>query len=108
MAPKPGWTTTEFWLTLLTNIVAGLTLLHPGFHLPAGAHVTESWAIVAAGLANGAYSFSRGKVKASAVVNTAGADLTDLATVAANVAELNTTLHTLAAGATPPAGGTLP
>lgn len=63
MGPKPGFKTSEFWLTLAAVAV--------GAFLASGALPSEHWAIKLAGVAASAlaaagYSWSRGKVKAEA------------------------------------------
>lgn len=62
----PGYTTTEFWLTLATNALALVAILHPGYKAPPG--LAQALAAVAAGIGTVAYSFSRGQVKSSAAL----------------------------------------
>lgn len=61
--PKPGWKTTEFWLTLLA---LGLTQLYASG--VTDSHADSSWvkaiAFFAAALTAAGYAVSRGKVKA--------------------------------------------
>lgn len=64
---KPGYTTTEFWLTLLTNLAAAVTLLAPQLGVKLGdPALVKSVAGAAAALATIAYTLSRSKVKAAA------------------------------------------
>jgi hypothetical protein len=64
---KPGYTTTEFWLALLTNLAAGVALLSPqlGVKLSDPATV-QAVSIIAAALANVVYTVARSHVKAAA------------------------------------------
>jgi len=64
----PGYTTTEFWLSLATNVLALITILHPGFQTPPG--LAQALAALAASITTIGYSFSRAAVK-SAVANNA-------------------------------------
>jgi len=68
MTPAPGFTTTEFWLSLATNVLALITILHPGFQTPPG--LAQALAALAASITTIGYSFSRAAVK-SAVANNA-------------------------------------
>jgi hypothetical protein len=52
---KPGWKTTEFWVTTLAT-VGSLTAAVAGF-------VPGPWGLVAAGLSSAAYAISRGIAK---------------------------------------------
>lgn len=65
---KPGYLTTEFWSTqlvhLLTLVSMVLTLTGHTFHDTALTPLVPAAAIVASGLAQGWYSWSRGKLKA--------------------------------------------
>lgn len=49
---KPGWKTTEFWLSLVTSLAA---MLAP--------HVPDQWRAPIAGAAGIAYTISRGLAK---------------------------------------------
>ena len=67
---KPGITTTEFWVTVGTNIVnllaAVLALLHPGFTVkPEVQVVVLAAAPVASGLSAAFYAMSRAHTKAA-------------------------------------------
>lgn len=66
--PKPGFTTTEFWLTVVTDGIAVAALLHPGFKLPDP--VIQVVASAAAAVATAVYTWSRGSVK-NTVINAA-------------------------------------
>lgn len=59
---KPGYRTTEFWLTLLATIVGMLTA--SGAFADAGP-VGKGLALVASALAAAGYSYSRAQVKAA-------------------------------------------
>ena len=71
---KPGWKTSEFWLTKLAMVLGAAMVIAPLF-LPG-----DHWAIQVAGailaaLSSHGYSSSRGKVKAAeafAKANTGG------------------------------------
>jgi hypothetical protein len=67
---KPGWTTTEFWQTLLvqalTAIVAIGTMFRSNFNLDGVQAVVPAVAVLAAALAQAYYSHSRAVVKAAA------------------------------------------
>jgi len=58
---KPGYTTTEFWVTIFTTIVSMVVVIHPGFHLDSS--LVQALAVVAAALSSGLYSISRAKAK---------------------------------------------
>jgi hypothetical protein len=53
--PKPGYKTTEFWLTIFA--IAAPTIEAIAGNLPA------QWAAIASGVATGMYAFSRGLAK---------------------------------------------
>lgn len=61
---KPGYATTEFWITLITQAAAVLALLHPGFNV---ATWVQPLAVIAAAGGGAFYAHSRGTVKAAAV-----------------------------------------
>jgi len=67
---KPGWTTTEFWQTLLvqalTAIVAIGAMFKSNFNLDGVQAVVPAVAVLAAALAQAYYSHSRAVVKAAA------------------------------------------
>lgn len=69
-AVKPGWTTTEFWTTLLIHIIAAVvalgTVFHTHFNLNGLQAIVPTVALVAAALAQSMYSHSRAAVKSSA------------------------------------------
>lgn len=60
---KPGYTTTEFWLTLATQLLALLAIIHPGFKIDGT--LVQSLATLAAAAASGLYALGRSHVKAS-------------------------------------------
>lgn len=67
---KPGWTTTEFWQTLLvqalTAIVAIGAIFKGNFNLDGVQAVVPAVAVLAAALAQAYYNHSRAVVKAAA------------------------------------------
>jgi predicted alpha-1,6-mannanase (GH76 family) len=69
-AVKPGWTTTEFWQTLIVHLIAAIvalgTVFHTHFNLNGLQAVVPSVAVVASALAQSVYSHSRATVKSSA------------------------------------------
>ena len=69
-AVKPGWTTTEFWQTLLvqalTAIIAIGAMFKSNFNLDGVQAVIPAVAVLAAALAQAYYSHSRAVVKAAA------------------------------------------
>lgn len=60
---KPGWKTTEFWLSLITIIVTAV--LGSGL-LPEGHWITKAIAAAAAALASAGYAVARGNAKRGA------------------------------------------
>jgi hypothetical protein len=69
-AVDPGYTTTEFWQTLLLHVIAGVvaigTLISNNFKLNGVQAVVPSAAVVAAAIGQVFYSMSRAKVKSAA------------------------------------------
>lgn len=67
---KPGWTTTEFWQTLIVHVIAGVvalgTVFHTHFNLNGLQAVVPSVAVFASAVAQGVYSHSRATVKSAA------------------------------------------
>ena len=67
---KPGWTTSEFWQTLLVHAIAGIvalgTVFHTHFSLNGLQAVVPAVALVASAVAQSVYSHSRATVKSSA------------------------------------------
>lgn len=57
---RPGWRTTEFWLTALAVLVG---LLLASGALPADSAVARAVGAIASALASTGYSWSRAKVK---------------------------------------------
>ena len=62
---KPGYTTTEFWLSFAPAIFAVLTILHPGFQPTTYQPLANALATIAAAVASGWYASSRSRVKSS-------------------------------------------
>jgi len=69
-AVKPGWTTTEFYQTLLVNVIAAIvaivTIFKTNFNLNGVQAAVPAVALGAATVAQVCYTFSRAKVKAAA------------------------------------------
>lgn len=67
---KPGWTTTEFWQTLLVTLISAAvalgSVIKPGFNLKGLQAIVPAVALIAAAIAQGLYSHSRATVKAAA------------------------------------------
>jgi len=66
---EPGYTTTEFWTTLLTHVIAGAVAfiaLFKHFDTANVQAVVPAVALVAAAIAQAFYSHSRATVKAAA------------------------------------------
>lgn len=67
---KPGWTTTEFWQTLLVHAIAAIvalgTVLHTHFNLNGLQAIVPAVALFASAIAQSVYNRSRATVKASA------------------------------------------
>ena len=57
METKPGYKTTEFWLTVVANIVIALDLAGAWTYVP------NRYAVVAGAIVNAAYAVSRGQAK---------------------------------------------
>ena len=68
---KPGYTTTEFWLSFAPAIFAVLTILHPGFQSTTYQPLANALATIAAAIASGWYASSRSRMKSSAMEATA-------------------------------------
>jgi predicted Kef-type K+ transport protein len=66
MQPTPGYTTTEFWATLLADIVAILALFHVGLpaHTP---DYVQAVALLASAIATGIYTHSRQQLNVAAL-----------------------------------------
>ena len=66
---KPGFTTSEFWQTLLTNllavIVAIASLFNTDIDTPTVAALTPAIAVLAAAIASGLYARARSTVKSA-------------------------------------------
>jgi hypothetical protein len=75
---KPGWLTSEFFLTALAHLISLLYLAGAiGSNTPTG----QIAALIATALTNAGYSVARGNVKAAAVKGSAPDTLSATATV---------------------------
>lgn len=72
ISTKPGYLTTEFWVTIISHVVALVALFDPSIN--AGAW-TQPLAVLAAGLASAVYAASRAHVKRGAIASAAAAAL---------------------------------
>jgi hypothetical protein len=67
---KPGWTTSEFWQTLLVHFIAAVvalgTVFHTHFNLNGLQAIVPAVAVMASAVAQSVYSHSRATVKSSA------------------------------------------
>jgi hypothetical protein len=63
---KPGILTTEFWATVLTNGIAAVAIIHPGFKLPGGSSSITTFATLAAAGSTAVYTAGRSWLKAHA------------------------------------------
>jgi flagellar motor component MotA len=64
---KPGYTTSEFWSTLLGQLVALVVIVRPSVIIGTNlAPLVQAFAVLAAAVASAAYSHSRGRVKVAA------------------------------------------
>lgn len=88
MDTRPGWTTTEFWVTLLTGAIAVLVLLNTNLDADKLSAIVPVAALLMAGAASAAYSHSRAKVKAAVIT---AATPTAPATVSNTVVNTETT-----------------
>lgn len=59
MIPKPGYKTTEFWVTTLTSLGALIAAL--------SSHLTPKYAALGAAVSSGVYAVSRGLTKLGAL-----------------------------------------
>lgn len=57
MESKPGYLTTEFWITLFSNLGGLLNLLGAWNFVP------NKWVVIAMAVINGLYAVSRGQAK---------------------------------------------
>lgn len=80
---KPGWTTTEFWQTLLVHAIAAIvalgTVLHTHFNLNGLQAIVPAVALFASAVAQSVYNRSRATVKASAQAAAAQVKVADAA-----------------------------
>jgi predicted alpha-1,6-mannanase (GH76 family) len=74
---KPGWTTTEFWQTLIVHLLVAIvalgTVFHAHWNLDGLQAIVPAVAVMASALAQGFYTHSRATVKSSA--QTAGSSV---------------------------------
>jgi hypothetical protein len=68
---KPGYLTTEFYVTILTNVLAVVSAL---FHKRLGLDVTKDAAVIA-GVANAVYTLARSHTKANFFKNAVAASV---------------------------------
>lgn len=61
---KPGYRTTELYVTLATFALGAVTLVHPGFKAPPG--LAQALAAAAPGVVGTAYTLGRSLLKAAA------------------------------------------
>lgn len=64
---KPGYTTTEFWSTIIAQVLALIVIVRPSV-ITAGdtAPLVQALAVIAAAIGSSAYSASRSRVKVAA------------------------------------------
>src|ERR1700740_3293920 len=83
---KPGWTTTEFWQTLVVHLIASVialcTLFHTNFNLNGLQAIVPAVAVIASAIAQSMYSHSRASVKSAAQAAGAQAEIASAATPA--------------------------
>lgn len=61
---KPGYTTTEFWVTVITTLTSLVVAIHPQWiTVTSNPNLIQALALVAASVATGIYSISRAKAK---------------------------------------------
>jgi hypothetical protein len=79
---KPGFTTSEFWSTLITQVLALIALVHPSTDTGVRPEYVQAFALLASAVAAAAYAHGRSKVKVAAgsAVATAPGPPTDLHT----------------------------
>ncbi len=106
MDTKPGWATTEFWVTVLTGALAAAVLANSSLDSDKLSALVPMAALLMAGAASWAYSHSRAKVKVAAVeaktttVNIGGEDgmsAIELCVIVAAACVVLLTLHVLGA-----------
>ena len=78
---KPGWTTTEFWQTLIVHLIAAVialgTVFHTNFNLNGLQAIVPAVAVIASAIAQSMYSHSRASVKSAAQAAGAQAKIAD-------------------------------
>jgi uncharacterized membrane protein HdeD (DUF308 family) len=65
---KPGYTTSEFWITLLSYVVSIIALFHPGMPANTAAYV-QAAALLVSGALSIAYAHTRQQVKVASIRN---------------------------------------
>lgn len=102
-AVKPGWTTSEFWQTLLvqaiTAIVAIGTMFKSNFNLDGVQAIVPAIAVLAAAVAQAFYSHARASVKSAAQTSAAKVASAKATAQSASPAEINS-VNTGSNGAT--------
>jgi DMSO reductase anchor subunit len=80
---KPGWTTTEFWQTMIVHLIAAVialgTVFHTNFNLNGLQAIVPAVAVIASAIAQSMYSHSRASVKSAAQAAAAQAKIADTA-----------------------------
>lgn len=67
---KPGWTTSEFWTTLIAQVISLITLIHPDSVVKVGdAGLVQAFSVIAAAIATAFYAHSRATVKSAIADN---------------------------------------
>ncbi len=106
-AVKPGWTTTEFYQTLLVNVIAAIvaivTIFKTNFNLNGVQAAVPAVALGAATVAQVYYTLSRAKVKAAAQDASARVNSAQAAAPPAANAAAGGNSHAASGGQVPPA-----
>jgi hypothetical protein len=100
MPIEPGYKTTEFWATLLGDIVAILALFHIG--IPNASQLIQAVAVLGAAIVTAVYSHGRSRIKTAQVAAPLPATLSVTASTPAPSTATSTTM-TVAPGVTVPA-----
>jgi len=105
---KPGWTTSEFWQTLLVHAIAAAvalgTVFHTHFNLNGLQAIVPSVALFASAVSQAVYSHSRAMVKQSA--QAAGAQVRSAANASSSGPGTGPEPITIRLTGTPPAPST--
>lgn len=83
MDPKPGYTTTEFWSTILVHAITIVTVLFTNFNSDKLSALVPLGAFFMSALAQAYYSHSRGATKVASL-NAAASVVTTQAMISAN------------------------